>query len=101
MRLPPAMWTMSSKPFNVHWYAARVAAPTPSPIRRRQTFRKFVASLASVQGLSIEKLRLIPYWLTPSLGRLMDAVWAITRKAGDPPVSRSMNQHDRSGVQRQ
>ena len=56
----------------------------------RQTFREFVASLASLQGLSIEKLRSIPYWLASTLGRLMDAVWAVTRKAGDPPVSRSM-----------
>jgi nucleoside-diphosphate-sugar epimerase len=56
----------------------------------KQTFREFVASLASVQGLSIEKLRSIPYWLAMTLGRLMDAVWAIARKAGDPPMSRSM-----------
>lgn len=56
----------------------------------KQTFREFVASLASIQGLSIEKLRSIPYWLALTLGRLMDAVWAITRKEGDPPVSRSM-----------
>jgi nucleoside-diphosphate-sugar epimerase len=55
-----------------------------------QTFREFVASLANVQGLSIEKLRSIPYWLALTLGRLMDAVWSLTRKAGDPPVSRSM-----------
>jgi nucleoside-diphosphate-sugar epimerase len=56
----------------------------------KQTFREFVASLANVQGLSIEKLRSIPYWLALTLGRLMDTVWAITRKVGDPPVSRSM-----------
>ena len=56
----------------------------------QQTFREFVASLASVQGLSIEKLPSIPYWLASTLGRLMETVWAITRKAGDPPVSRSM-----------
>ena len=56
----------------------------------KQTFREFVASLASVQGLSIEKLRSIPYWLALSLGRLMDTLWAVTRKPGDPPVSRSM-----------
>jgi nucleoside-diphosphate-sugar epimerase len=56
----------------------------------KQTFREFVASLASVQGLSVDKLRSIPYWLALTLGRVMDTVWAITRKAGDPPVSRSM-----------
>jgi nucleoside-diphosphate-sugar epimerase len=56
----------------------------------QQTFREFVASLASVQGLSVENLRSIPYWLGLTVGRSMDAVWAITRRAGDPPVSRSM-----------
>jgi len=55
-----------------------------------QTFREFVASLARVQGLSIEKLRSMPYWLALNLGRLMDAVWKIARKEGDPPISRSM-----------
>jgi nucleoside-diphosphate-sugar epimerase len=58
--------------------------------QEKQTFREFVASLASVQGLSIGKLRSMPYWFGLTLGRLMDAVWVILRKDGDPPVSRSM-----------
>ena len=58
--------------------------------REGQTFREFVASLASVQGLSIDKLRSIPYWLASSIGRLLDAIWAVTRKDGDPPISHSM-----------
>src|SRR6516225_3879277 len=58
--------------------------------QEKQTFREFVASLASVQGLSIEKLRSMPYWFALTLGRLMDAAWVILRKDGDPPVSRSM-----------
>src|SRR5215472_6622167 len=58
--------------------------------QEKLTFRAFVASLASVQGLSIEKLRSMPYGIASTLGRLMDAVWAITRKDGDPPISRSM-----------
>ncbi|MBV8352673.1 MAG: NAD-dependent epimerase/dehydratase family protein [Verrucomicrobia bacterium] len=58
--------------------------------QEKQTFREFVASLASLQGLSIEKLRSIPYWLALTLGRLMDAAWVVLRKDGDPPVSRSM-----------
>jgi nucleoside-diphosphate-sugar epimerase len=58
--------------------------------QEKLTFREFVASLASVQGLSIEKLRSMPYGIASTLGRLMDAVWAITRKDGDPPISRSM-----------
>lgn len=55
-----------------------------------QTFRAFVASLASLQGLSIDKLRSMPYWLASTLGRLLDAIWAVARKDGDPPISRSM-----------
>jgi len=58
--------------------------------QEKQTFREFVASLASVQGLSIETIRLMPYWFGLTLGGLMDAAWAILRKDGDPPVSRSM-----------
>lgn len=55
-----------------------------------QTFREFVASIASVQGLSIEKLRSMPYWLASTIGRLMDASWAILRRDDDPPLSRSL-----------
>jgi nucleoside-diphosphate-sugar epimerase len=58
--------------------------------QEKQTFREFVSSLASLQGLSIEKLRSMPYWLALTLGRLMDAAWVVLRKDGDPPVSRSM-----------
>jgi nucleoside-diphosphate-sugar epimerase len=58
--------------------------------REQLTFREFIASIASVQGLSIEKLRSIPYWLASAIGRVMDAVWAAARSGGDPPVSRSM-----------
>jgi nucleoside-diphosphate-sugar epimerase len=58
--------------------------------QEKRTFREFVASLASVQGLSIEKIRSMPYWVALTLGRLMDAAWAILRKDGYPPVSRSM-----------
>jgi nucleoside-diphosphate-sugar epimerase len=56
----------------------------------RPTFRAFVASLASLQGLSIDELRSMPYSLASAVGRLLDAVWAITRREGDPPISRSM-----------
>ena len=55
-----------------------------------QTFREFIASLASLQGLSIETLRSMPYWLASTVGRLLDAYWVITRKKSDPPISRSM-----------
>ncbi|WP_342415439.1 NAD-dependent epimerase/dehydratase family protein [Paenibacillus sp. FSL R10-2782] len=55
-----------------------------------QTFREFVTSLANLQGLSIDKLRSMPYWLASAIGRLLDTIWAVTRKDGDPPISRSM-----------
>lgn len=56
----------------------------------KQTFREFVASLATLQGLSIDKLRSMPYWLASAIGRLLDVIWAVTRKDDDPPISRSM-----------
>lgn len=55
-----------------------------------QTFREFVASLANLQGLSIDKMRSLSYWLVSAIGRLFDTIWAVTRKDGDPPISRSM-----------
>ncbi|NII09495.1 NAD-dependent epimerase/dehydratase family protein [Oleiagrimonas sp. C23AA] len=54
------------------------------------TFRQFVASLASIQGRSIEHVRSISYGMASTLGRMMDAIWSIARKSGDPPISRSM-----------
>jgi nucleoside-diphosphate-sugar epimerase len=56
----------------------------------KQTFREFIASLASLQGLSIDTLRSMPYWLASTVGRVLDAVWTITQREGDPPISRSM-----------
>ncbi|WP_433921099.1 NAD-dependent epimerase/dehydratase family protein [Paenibacillus taichungensis] len=58
--------------------------------QERQTFREFVASLANLQGLSIDKMRSLSYWLVSAIGRLFDTIWDITRKDGDPPISRSM-----------
>jgi nucleoside-diphosphate-sugar epimerase len=58
--------------------------------QEKQTFREFIASLASLQGLSIDKLRSMPYWLASAIGRLLDAIWAITQNKSDPPISRSM-----------
>lgn len=58
--------------------------------QEEQTFREFVASLANLQGLSIDKLRSMPYWLASAIGRLLDTFWAVTRKDGDPPISRSL-----------
>ncbi|EKM98584.1 MULTISPECIES: NAD(P)-dependent oxidoreductase [unclassified Acidocella] len=58
--------------------------------REQQTFRAFIASLADVQGLSIDELRSMPYWLASAIGRVMDAVWRLMRREDDPPISRSM-----------
>ncbi len=55
-----------------------------------QTFREFVASIASINDLSIEQFFSIPYWLASATGRLMDAAWAILRRNDDPPLSRSL-----------
>lgn len=55
-----------------------------------QTFRGFIAMIASVQGLSIDKLRSMPYRLAFALGRVMELLAAITFRKGDPPLSRSM-----------
>ncbi len=56
----------------------------------KQTFREFIGMIASVQNLSIEKLRSIPYPLAFGLGRLMESLAAITFKKSDPPLSRSL-----------
>jgi nucleoside-diphosphate-sugar epimerase len=58
--------------------------------QEKQTFREFIASLASLQGLSIDKLRSMPYWLAFTVGRMLEAMWTITLKKSDPPISRSM-----------
>jgi len=58
--------------------------------KEKQTFREFIALLASLQGLSIDKLRSMPYWLASGVGRLLEAIWTIARREDDPPISRSM-----------
>jgi nucleoside-diphosphate-sugar epimerase len=55
-----------------------------------QTFREFVASIASVKGLSVEKLRSMPYWLASVTGRVLDATWSFLDRKDDPPLSRSL-----------
>lgn len=54
------------------------------------TFRDFVTALAESQGLSVGKLRSLPYWLAATAGRLFDMIWAATSRPGDPPLSRTM-----------
>lgn len=58
--------------------------------RETTTFRDFIAKLAELQGLSIEKVRSIPYRLAFTLGRLMEIGAALVRSDDDPPLTRSM-----------
>jgi hypothetical protein len=46
--------------------------------------------IASLQNLSIDKLRSMPYGIAFMLGRLMEVFATITRRKSDPPLSRSM-----------
>lgn len=55
-----------------------------------QTFRAFIGMIASLQGLSIEKLRSMPYRLAFMMGRVMEWLAALTFRKSDPPLSRSM-----------
>ena len=54
------------------------------------TFRDFVRMVASLEGLSIEKLPSMPYRLAFLVGGMLEGAWAMMRRAGDPPLSRSM-----------
>jgi nucleoside-diphosphate-sugar epimerase len=58
--------------------------------QERQTFREFIAMLAGVQGLSIDRVRSMPYRLAFALGGLLEAAWTVTLRKDDPPLSRSM-----------
>ena len=58
--------------------------------RERQTFREFIAMLAGVQGLTIDRVRSMPYRLALALGGLLEAAWTVTLRKDDPPLSRSM-----------
>jgi len=58
--------------------------------REKQTFREFIGRIAGVHGVSIDRLRSMPYRLAFFMGRMMEAVWSLRRQAGDPPLSRSM-----------
>jgi nucleoside-diphosphate-sugar epimerase len=58
--------------------------------RENLTFREFIRMLAGLQGLSIDKLRTMPYALAFAMGRAMEFFAAITLRKSDPPLSRSM-----------
>ena len=58
--------------------------------REKITFRQFIKMIASLQNLSIEKLRSMPYGLAFAMARVMELFAAITFRKTDPPLSRSM-----------
>jgi nucleoside-diphosphate-sugar epimerase len=55
-----------------------------------KTFREFIGLIANSHGVSIDGLRSMPYWLAFTVGRFMEIFAALTRKRGDPPLSRSL-----------
>jgi len=55
-----------------------------------RTFRDFIAMIAGLQKLSIDKLRSIPYRLAFTMGWVMEFFSVITFRKSDPPLSRSM-----------
>ncbi len=54
------------------------------------TFRTFVEGLARANGLSIDKLRSMPYGLAFFIGRMMEFFSSLTFAGKDPPLSRTM-----------
>src|SRR5580700_7084134 len=55
-----------------------------------RTFREFISLIAQAQGVSIDGIRSIPYWLAFIVARFMEAFAVLTRKQGDPSLSRSL-----------
>jgi nucleoside-diphosphate-sugar epimerase len=58
--------------------------------KERQTFRDFIAMIASTKNLTVDKLRSVPYGLAFTIGRLMEFFATITFRKSDPPLSRTM-----------
>lgn len=58
--------------------------------RERITFRQFIKMIASLQNLSVEKLRSMPYGVAFAMARLMEFFAVVTFRKSDPPLSRSM-----------
>lgn len=55
-----------------------------------KTFREFVSLIAGAQGVSIEKVRSMPYRLAFLIGWAMEIFAMLTRSKSDPPLSRSL-----------
>lgn len=58
--------------------------------REIQSFREFVKSVASVEGLSVERLHSMSYGVASTIGRVMDVIWTLLGRKDDPPLSRSL-----------
>jgi nucleoside-diphosphate-sugar epimerase len=54
------------------------------------TFRAFVAGLAEVEGLSIDRVRSVPFRVAFALGGLMEAGAKFRSDKGDPPLTRTL-----------
>lgn len=54
------------------------------------TFRDFVRMVANSENLSIDELPSTPYGVAFFLGRMLEGVWPLLRRADDPPLSRSL-----------
>lgn len=58
--------------------------------REKITFREFIKMIGSLQDLSVEKLRSMPYGMAFAMGKVMEFFAAITFRKTDPPLSRSL-----------
>jgi nucleoside-diphosphate-sugar epimerase len=54
------------------------------------TFRAFIDGLAKLQGLSIDKLRSVPYGMAFFMGRMMELGARLRRSDQDPALTRTM-----------
>lgn len=55
-----------------------------------RTFRDLVRMVAGLEGVAIDKLPSMPYGVAFFAGRMLEGLWALMRRAGNPPLSRSM-----------
>jgi nucleoside-diphosphate-sugar epimerase len=58
--------------------------------RETATFRDFIAMIAGLHGLSVDRLRSMPYRLAVTLGGLMEIGATLSFSRGDPPLTRSL-----------
>lgn len=54
--------------------------------QEQRTFREFISSAASLENLSVDKLRSMPCGLAFLVGRMMGTVWTLRGGTEDPPL---------------